>query len=169
MTKKKSTKKTPPAKPDRKIELQLRHQFTQKETLEIAKKMAEANRDLALALEEKKAITTQLKAKCEGIASRVAEAAGKINSGFEYRLTSVTVKYHTPKTGAKRLIRDDTGEILEEEAMSQAELQDELPLNLSPEPFNAVLKGKDAERVTSSPGVVAVPADESVRQATEED
>lgn len=164
MAKKPAKKSAAASKPDRKIEMQLRHTFTPAETIEIAKKMAEATRELHQAEDEKKAVTSQLKAKCDGIAARVTEHAGKINSGFEYRNTAVLVKYNTPKTGQKRMIRLDTNETIGEEEMSMAEMQTELPLtpatpaNGATLP-NPVLTADTAERVKSSPGTVGVPAD----------
>lgn len=125
--------------------MSLRHTFTEKEILEIARKLAESTKELDQAEEEKKAVTSQLKAKCDGIAARVSEQAAKINSGYEYRMTPVTVKYNTPKTGSKRLVRMDTNENIGDEDMTQAELQSEFPLD----------DGKKAEK----PGVVDVPAD----------
>ena len=130
---------TTPTKPDRKIELQLRHTFSDKETLELARKLAEANRDLNQAEDEKKSVVSQLKAKSDAIAARVAEEAGKINCGFEYRMTPCTVKYHTPKTGVKTITRNDLNEVIEEMDMTQAELQDELPLDATKAPEGGVV------------------------------
>lgn len=131
-------------KPDRIIEQQLRHTFNDKETLELARKLAEGNRDLAQAEDEKKSVTSQLKAKADAIQARVTEVSGKINCGFEYRPTKVTVKYHLPAPGLKRLIREDTGEIVEELPMTSAECQGDLAL----EPAKP-----------ESGGTVPVPAD----------
>ncbi len=179
MSKKKSSAKKPvvASKPDRKIEMQLRHAFTPAETIEIAKKMAEASRELNQAEDEKKAVTSQLKAKVDGISARVTEYAGKINSGFEYRNTQVLVKYHTPKTGQKRLTRLDTNEIVEIAEMSMGELQTELPLaegsphnpKKSDALPNPVLKEDDAKKVKASPGVVAAPADGDTNTAGEQE
>ncbi len=173
-TKKKSAKKpAAPAKPDKKIEMQLRHTFTTAETVEIAKKMAEASRELNQAEEEKKAVTSQLKAKVDAISARVSEYAGKINGGFEYRMTPVLVKYHTPKTGTKRLTRLDTNEVVGEEEMSMSEMQMDLPIGGgSPaggpigQPLpNPVLPADTAAKVRTSPGTVNVPADEGSRDS----
>lgn len=133
-------------KADKKIELQLRHSFSEKEVLVLARKLAEGNNDLAQAEDEKKSVTSQLKAKADRIAAQVAETAGKITCGYEYRTTQVLVEYHKPKGGQKRLTRLDTNEIIGEEDMTEAEKQSELPLG--------------TEKVTASPGTVAVPADD---------
>ncbi len=169
MAKKTSSKKpktaVAPAKPDKKIEMQLRHQFSIAETVEIAKKMAEASRELTQAEDEKKAITSQLKAKVDAIAARVSEHAGKINSGFEYRNTPVLVKYNTPKTGQKQFTRLDTNELIATEEMSMGELQMDLPISGGDPKHigevlpNPVLSADEASRVKASPGTVSVPAD----------
>lgn len=162
----KTAKKKPAGKPDYHGERQLRHIFTEKETIEIAKKMAEASRDLNQAEEEKKAVTSTLKAKVDGIQARVNEHAGKINSGFEYRTTPITTKFHTPKTGQKQTIRDDTGEIIEIDQMSMAEMQDELPLG-SVEPFNPAINEDAEKRIKASPGVVPCEADGDAKDLVE--
>jgi hypothetical protein len=176
---KKTTVPAKPTKPDRKIEMQLRHTFTIPEIVEIAKKLAEASRELNQAEEDKKAVTSQLKAKCDGIQSRLTEHAGKVNSGFEYRNTQVLVQYHTPKTGVKRLTRLDTHEVIGEEEMSQAEMQDELALE-SPQVArvgeiiqlgaalpNPVITEDEASKIKASPGTVGVPADEGTVDSEE--
>ncbi len=175
-TKKKKPAKKPAAasKPDKKIEMQLRHTFTPNETIEIARKMAESSRELAQAEDEKKAVTSQLKAKVDGISARVTEYAGKINAGFEYRNTQVLVKYNTPKTGVKRMVRLDTNENIGDEDMSMSEMQTELPLGdtkakASEVPFNPALSEDAAKKVKASPGVVAAPADGDVSTAGEQE
>lgn len=135
------------SKPDRHIEMSLRHTFTEKETLGLARTLAEKNNELTQAEEEKKSVTSQLKARIDGISARVTEISTKITTGYEYRPTKCTVKYHTPRAGMKSLIRDDTGEVFETADMTDAEKQGELPLGVD--------KGKQ-----ESGGTVSVPADE---------
>lgn len=134
-------------KPDRHIEMSLRHTFTEKETLALARTLAEKNNELNQAEEEKKSVTSQLKAKIDGISARVTEVSTKITTGYEYRMTKCTVKYHTPRPGMKRLIREDTNDVIEDAEMTDAEKQGELPLGVD--------KGKQ-----ESGGTVIVLADE---------
>lgn len=159
----------PASRPDKKGERQLRVEFTPEELLAIAKKLAEANADFTRAEEDKKAVTSQLKAKCDSIAARVSELSGKINSGFEYRQVNVVTKYDDPKTGTKTTYRLDKNEVVEVEAMTLAELQGELPLTTSGTSGNSgagnvvTFSAKPAERpplrtVTGS-GVVATEED----------
>jgi hypothetical protein len=149
---KKSTitdKAVKPARPDLKIEMQLRCQFTDKELLELGKKLAESSNLLNQQEEEAKAVAKQLKAKCEQTAAKVSEASTKISSGYEYRSIKCVVKYDTPKTGQKTTVRTDTNETVEVAEMSLAEMQ--LPLPLEP------------EKPKVTPGTVEVPADAGTR------
>ena len=116
------------SRPPKKSERQLRVEFTEKEILEQAKKLAEANAELHRAEDNKKAVTSQLKADCDSISSRIAVLSGKINDGFEYRQVNVETTYDDPKRGMKTTRRLDTNEVIECETMTGAEMQEELPL-----------------------------------------
>lgn len=158
---------TPATRSPKKSEMQLRVTFTNDELLGIARKLAEANAELGRAEDDKKAVTAQLKAKCDGITARVGELSGKINSGFEYRNVQVETTYDEPKVGLKTTRRLDTLEIVDTEPMSLAERQIDLPLTPAPgtEPgaasMNATtgkIERKPLRTVTSS-GVVATAED----------
>jgi hypothetical protein len=143
-------------RPPKKWEMQLRVQFTDPEINAIAKKLAEANADLIRAEEDKKAVTTQLKAKCEGIAARVGELSGKINSGFEYRNVPVVTSFDDPKKGMKSTVRMDTGEVVECEAMTLAEMQVDLPFPTLPQGRK---ESDPIRRTVTSGGVVVTEED----------
>ena len=160
MKKKPTPAPVKPALPDKKIEQQLRCSFTEKELLEIGKKLAEATTLLAQQEEEAKAVAKQLKAKCEQTAAKVSENSTKISSGYEYRSVRCLVKYDTPKTGQKTIIRLDTGEVVEVAEMSMAESQLGLPLEPGPAAITRIVIPA-SQRVT--PGTVEVPADEGSR------
>lgn len=116
------------SRPPKKGERQLRVEFTEKEILEHAKKLAEANAELKRAEDNKKAVTSQLKADCDSISSRIAVLSGKINDGFEYRQINVETTFDDPKRGMKTTRRLDTNDVIETETMTGAEMQEELPL-----------------------------------------
>jgi hypothetical protein len=150
----------PASRPPKKWEMQLRVQFTDPEINAIAKKLAEANADLIRAEEDKKAVTSQLKAKCEGIAARVGELSGKINSGFEYRNVPVVTTYDNPKVGMKTTVRMDTGEVVECEPMTLAEMQRELALTGPAFRAEATKKTSDTiRRTVTGDGVVVTEED----------
>lgn len=130
MSKKKTKPETEPAtpiRPPKKTELSLRVIYTEKDLLEIGKKLAEANRELYSAEAEKKQITATLKAKCDGIAARVSQHSGEISSGYTYRMVPCEVHFDMPAPGQKTTVRLDTKEVIDTEAMTLAEMQAELP------------------------------------------
>ena len=116
------------SRPDHKVEIQLRCTFTDKELLELGKKLAESARLLSQQEEEAKAVAKQLKAKCEQTAAKVSECSTKISSGYEYRSTKCVIKYDAPKTGQKTIYRTDLNEIVEVAEMTLAEMQLPLPI-----------------------------------------
>ena len=162
-------KKPATPKPPKKTEQSLRVKFTEEEVVKLARKLAEKNAEAEQAENDKKAVTKQLAAKCEGIAAQVSEISGKINAGFEYRTVQCETTYDDPKPGMKTTRRLDTLEVIEQETMTLAELQQELPFSCSDKPeqggkvvslatARAAIES-DKPRRTSRGGVVACAAD----------
>lgn len=150
-------------KPPKKGERQLSVKFTEAELLVIARKLAETNAELARAENDKKAVTSQLKAKCDRIAAEIGELSSKITSGFEYRNVQILTTFDDPKPLWKTTVRLDTDEVIECEQMSLTELQADLPLG-----GNITIKlgsnGKVStpdlvRRTVSASGVVATDED----------
>ena len=165
----------PVVRPPKKGERQLRVEFTEKEILEQAKKLAEANAELSRAENNKKSVTSQLKADCDSISSRIAVLSGKINDGFEYRQVNVETTFDDPKRGMKTTRRLDTCETVECETMTGAEMQEELPLTTSGSSGAAVISmttGKPERpplRTVTSSGVVATEEDGDGEELQNED
>lgn len=157
MSKKKAKTNEPepatPIRPPKKTELSLRVVYTERELLEIGKKLAEANRELDAAESEKKQITATLKAKCDGIAARVSQHSGEISSGYTYRMVPCEVHFDMPSPGMKTTVRLDTKEVIDTEAMTLAEMQAELP-GFEGQPGDATTTA-----TVSGSGVVALDAD----------
>lgn len=118
-----------PIRPPKKTETNLRVEFTRDEIVELALKQGEAFNELNRAEEDKKAVTAQLKAKCEGISARISEITGKLTSGFEYRTVPCETRYDDPKPGLKTMYRLDTGGVVNVDPMTLAERQAELDLS----------------------------------------
>lgn len=128
-----------PIRPPKKTEINLRVEFTRDEIVELALKQGEAFNELNRAEEDKKAVTAQLKAKCEGISARISEITGKLTSGFEYRVVPCEIRYDDPKPGLKTTYRLDTGATVNVDPMTLAERQAELDLNGKSSPAAPVL------------------------------
>lgn len=171
-----------PPRPPKKSEEKQPVPFTVDEFLSIGQKLAEANRDHEAAENEKKAVTKTLAAKVDGIAAKISELSGKLTSGFEYRDVTVETTFDDPAPGKKTTRRLDTGKTVRVEAMTLAEMQDELPLTdgkpasdpdfgdaITKDTGDGLVKVSEAmppidtnERVklpTSADGVVGTPAD----------
>ena len=153
-------KKPATPKPPKKTEQSLRVKFTEEEVVKLARKLAEKNAEAEQAENDKKAVTKQLAAKCEGIAAQVSEISGKINAGFEYRTVHCETTYDDPKPVVKTTRRLDTLEVIEQETMTLAELQQELPFSGSGKVVSLEQARVSIEpRRTSRGGVVACAAD----------
>lgn len=123
-----NTETAPAIRPPKKTEQSLRVNYTEKELLEIGKKLAEANRELEAAESEKKNITGTLKAKCDGIAARISQHSGELTNGYTYRQIPCEIRFDSPTKGMKQTVRLDNADIIATEAMTLAEMQSELPL-----------------------------------------
>lgn len=155
-TKTKAAEPIKPIRPPRKSEQSLRVVFTEKELLEIGKKLAESNRDLEAAENEKKSVTATLKAKCDSVASRIQQYAGELTNGYTYRSVACETRFDCPKKGMKTTVRLDSGETVSVDAMSLGEMQADLELVESDKssPDRAPL------RSVSGDGVVVTDEDE---------
>lgn len=106
----------------------LRCTLTRDELLEAGKNQADKAIELAQLEADKKRVMDDFKAKTSSLDAEVAQLASKISSGYEFRNVACTVWLDEPKTGMKRITRDDTSEGLGVEAMTPAELQRNLPV-----------------------------------------
>lgn len=96
----------------------VKYVFTDKELLEMSRRMARAEAAINEKMDELKSVSTTIKADIatqEGILHSCAE---KLRSGYEMRLKEVEVKY---EKGIVKYVDKDSGEILEERPMTQEE------------------------------------------------
>jgi hypothetical protein len=156
-----------PARKTKKVSLSLRCIFTDKELLEKGKLIAEKHRELAEHEGELATIKSQFKSKIEGVTASINELSGHITSGYEYRMTTCTVRFDDPKSGMKTTYRSDTGDAVNTDLMTPAELQGALPLNQRndalPAKADRVLHHSDIKSMAAvdETGNVTVTADKS--------
>lgn len=130
----------------------------------LGKKLAETYGELDNKEEEKKAVTSQLKAECDSIASRISEYQSKVMAGYEYRQTPCIVKYDTPTTGQKTILRLDSNSVVSIDQMSLAEMQSELPLQ--GEQTKSAGQAAQARKANADEhGVVTLPSDEATEDS----
>jgi hypothetical protein len=147
-----------PIRAPKKTEQSLRVNFTEKELLEIGKRLAEANRELEAAEGEKKSITGTLKAKCDSIAARISHHSGELTNGYTYRNVPCEVRFDAPKKGMKQTVRLDSGETIETAAMTLGEMQAELP-GIPADPAPPTRPERKPSRTVSASGVVVTDGD----------
>lgn len=104
----------------------LRCKFTEPETLAIGKQLAEFNNGLTALKNDKARVVSDFGAKIKKAEADVAIAANKIATGYEFRDVPVSITMNRPVTGKKVIIRDDTGERVGVEDMTEDEKQAKL-------------------------------------------
>jgi hypothetical protein len=96
----------------------VKYTFTDKESLDLSRKMARAEAAINEKMDELKSVSTTIKADIavqEGILHSCAE---KLRSGYEMRPREAELKY---EKGVVKFIDKETGEVLEERPMTQDE------------------------------------------------
>lgn len=103
----------------------LRYHFTDEEKKDLAPTMAQSvinARDLE---EQKKAVVSQYSSQINEATAKSNSAAQKIESGFEMR-TIDCEEHYIYGANVMRTIRLDSGEVIKERTMTNAELQQEM-------------------------------------------
>jgi len=101
--------------------------FTEDELRGFSRDLARKVQELASAQDEKKAAMSQFNTRVTAAESEINDLSRKINNGYEHRNVEVEVKLHTPAAAQKTFTRVDTGEVLRVVAMTQTEMQENLP------------------------------------------
>ena len=118
------SKKTEPTV--KKSKRHLSCKFNNEELLIVGRELAESNNALAALEDDKARVVSDYAARIKAAEATVSIAANKISTGYEFRDVPVTIRMHLPVTGKKTTFRDDTGETVSTEDMTQEELQPEL-------------------------------------------
>jgi hypothetical protein len=116
---------TPPTKPAT-VEEYLRYEFSREELQDRAKSLAMNVQRQTQTQEEQKAAQAQFKERLERLTSEVGKLSRDINNGWEMRNILCRVLYHSPTQGTKRIVREDTGELVREQPMTRSEMQEQL-------------------------------------------
>lgn len=101
----------------------LEYRFSEDEIKDYSNTLARVTQEKIALENEKKAITSEFKAKID---TKVAEAetlARKITNKSEHRYIDCELHMNTPVAAKKRLVRKDTGEIVWEKPMTAEEMQ----------------------------------------------
>lgn len=101
--------------------------LTEKEKLECSGLLAQAFSKKKRAEEEKESFNSQIKSTISSCEAQMSLNSEKVNNGYEYRSLNCDVIYNfTAKTKSVR--RPDTGEEVENDIITESELQEEIDL-----------------------------------------
>ena len=106
----------------------LRCVLTDAERIAAGRKLAEKCAELQRTEEERKSVASEYKARLDRMTAERNELADKVTSGEEVRRVACELVLDYDKLTAQ-CIREDTGEIIEERPLSEAEKQMQLPFD----------------------------------------
>ena len=113
--------------PERIVPKQVRHDFTQAEKARLGVEMAEIELTISEKKDELDTFKAQIKSDTTALEARLNSIAHKLRSGFEIRTVDCRMEMDF-ESNSIRFVRTDTGDLLEERAMSLEERQRELDL-----------------------------------------
>lgn len=118
-------------KPSKKIETKklkrwLRCDLTDEEKLAAGKTQADKAIEKITLENDAKRISADFKARISAVDAELQVLANKISSGYEHRNVTCTAYIGDPEPDKKRIVRDDTGEHIAIEELTESELQREL-------------------------------------------
>jgi len=106
----------------RKEKRNLRYDFTQDQLRTLGKELAEGQIKLRQMEDDKKMVMDEWKAKISFQEASITSLSNKVSSGYEYRDMACTATLNEPVKGQKTVRRDDNGEIVRIEEMTDADL-----------------------------------------------
>ena len=107
----------------RKTIAQVRYEFGNEELKRLGEDLARVVRKLVTLEDDKKAAASGFKAMIDETTAAAKSVSLKITNGCEMREMECAVMLGSPRYGMKQIVRPDTGEIVAEERMTEAELQ----------------------------------------------
>lgn len=122
----KNLEKLKPTQPVKIIKELLRVEFSQDEIKDFGAALARASIEIQDLTNQKKAMSSEFKAKIDAKTAEIESISTKITTGHEYKMVECEEKHNDPNTGMKTIRRKDTGEIVAKKAMKIEEMQLEL-------------------------------------------
>lgn len=129
-----------------KVTKMLNCKFTTEELKDIGIKLALANQRLERLEDDKKQSQSQFKSDIDAANAEIKSLAQKLARGSEDRNVDCDVLYNTPNEGKKTIRRNDTGEIVQIQIMTNDELNDLFINNLGAQKENSEFVFRDKTR-----------------------
>lgn len=106
----------------------LRHNFTDKEKLEMGAQLAGAHSRLASLKEEQEAATANFNDRKKALVAEVGRLSRLYEAGFDMQNVRCRLEWDKPNTNEVSVVREDTGEVVKVRPFTESERQAELPL-----------------------------------------
>lgn len=119
-------KKRTPKASETKEKVYLPCKLTEEDLKQRGKQLASSHTSLEVLAQRKKEFNDQIKSQSAGIAAQVALLSQEIQTGIEHKDVVCYWIFDDPQPGDKTLIREDTGEIVRIEEMTEDDLQAEM-------------------------------------------
>jgi hypothetical protein len=116
--------------PKQEVDKFLIYHFSSEELAQLSAHLVRNTQDLETLQDRKTQVIADFTAKIKAANAEIFKAARLIGNGYEYRDVKCWVMLDQPKKAMKQIIRQDTGEVVAEEAMTADELQYALDLDL---------------------------------------
>lgn len=131
--------------------IQAQHKFSDPEKLKLNERLIQSMDAQDQIDREFDSVKQEFKSRIEKAQLETDVLRGKLRDGFEMRATRAIVSFNTPEHGRKTFVREDTGEIIRDEAMSHADFNRPLFRNgdgkdaTEPEPADTILAQHEAD------------------------
>ncbi len=106
------------------------YRFSAEEKDELSATLVRNTQDLETLQDRKTQVMSDFTAKIKAANAEIFKMARLLGNGYEYRDIKCTAVFDEPRKGMKRVFRNDTGEVVAEEAMTAGEMQYMLDLDL---------------------------------------
>ncbi len=110
----------------------LRHEFSDKEKLELGRELGDKLQEAAQIEADFTRVKGDFKAREAAVTASIGSLRDKVTSGYELRSTKCEWRFDEPKVGFKTLFRLDTDAAITTEPMTELEKQVPLPLETKP-------------------------------------
>jgi len=105
---------------------EVKHRFTTDEMRELGDRLAHRAQEVERLRGEQKTVAAAIKAGIEAAMGEMRKIAGAMAAGHEMRAAECSVFYHTPRHGVKTYMPASADDEPREEAMTPADLQQNL-------------------------------------------
>lgn len=147
----------------------IRHTFTSDERLKMGDELAQAHNRMAEIEDEEQVIKSQIKERKAQVEQTVSKLSRELANGFTMQNVECRLDWDSPNPNEVSYVRTDTGEVVKTRPFTEAERQQDLPLDdKGTIAIEAIAPDKSAENVATFFGTEDEESDEEDSEDDEE-